>query len=64
VHFRLPSFARGVTAFVWAVVLALYVWIGLLAIGVKRAEAFIFALLAFGAIFLFVRLRGGDTPGT
>ena len=61
-HFRLPSFDPGITAFVWALVLALIIWIGLLGIGVQKATAFIVAVLSFGAIFLFVRVRGsGDT---
>lgn len=62
VHFRLPSFAPGITAFLWALVLALIIWIGLLGIGVHQATAFVVALVSFGAIFLFVRVRGsGDT---
>jgi hypothetical protein len=59
-HFRLPAFAPGVTAFVWALVLAFYVWIGLLAIGTSQPTAFIVAAVAGFFIFLFVRLRGND----
>jgi hypothetical protein len=62
-HFRLPSFDRGVTAFVWALVLSLYVWIGLLAIGVSQGTAIVVAALCLFGIFVFVRLRGGDQPG-
>jgi len=56
----MPSFDRGLTSFLWAVGLGLYVWLGMLAIGVSGATAFIFAGLSAGAIFLFVRLYGGD----
>ena len=51
------------TSFIWAVVLALFIWGGLLSVGVSKGTALVLALLSFGAIFLFVRLRGGDEPG-
>ena len=59
-HLRLPSIDPGVRAFLWALVLALYVWLGLLAIGVDSGTSLMIGLLSFGAIFLFVRLFGGD----
>jgi hypothetical protein len=61
-HLRPPSIDPGVTSFIWAFVLGLYVWLGLLAIGTSQGTALVLALLSFGAIFLFVRLRGGDEP--
>jgi hypothetical protein len=60
VHFRLPSFAPGVTAFIWAAVLAGYLWLFMLAIGVATGTALVIGLLAFSGIFLLVRLRGGE----
>ncbi len=57
-HLRPPSIDRGVTSFVWAFGLGLYIWIGLLAIGVSSATAFIVGVLSVGAIFLFVRTFG------
>jgi len=59
-HLRMPSIDRGVTSFLWALGLGLYLWLGMLAIGISGATAFIFAALAAGAIFLFVRLFGDD----
>ena len=59
-HLRLPSFDRGLTSFLWGFGLGLYLWLGMLAIGVSAATAFIFAALGGGAIFLFVRLYGAD----
>ena len=59
-HFRLPSFARGVTAFFWALGLSIYVWAGLLAIGVQQATALIVGALCVFGIFIFVRLLGED----
>jgi hypothetical protein len=61
-HLRPPSIDPGITSFIWALVLGLFIWGGLLAIGVSQATALVLALLSFGAIFLFVRLRGGDDP--
>lgn len=59
-HLRMPSFDRGLTSFLWAVGLGLYLWLGMLAIGVSGATAFIFGALSAGAIFFFVRLFGAD----
>jgi hypothetical protein len=62
VHLRPPSIDPGVTAFIWAFLFGLYVWGGLLAVGVDKGTALVLALLSFGAIFVFVRLRGRDEP--
>jgi hypothetical protein len=59
-HLRPPSIDRGVTSFLWALGLGLFVWIGLMAVGVSRGTALILGLLSFGAIFLFVRTQGED----
>ena len=61
-HLRQPSFDRGVTSFLWAFGLGLYLWLGMLAIGVGGATAFIISALAACGIFLLVRLYGGDEP--
>jgi len=55
---QLPSIDHGVISLVWAVLLGGYVWIGLLAIGIKGAVAFIFGLLTAFAVFLLVRILG------
>jgi hypothetical protein len=57
-HLRMPSIDQGVQAFIWAVFFFLLLWIGMLALEVSSATALILALVASGAIFLFVRLRG------
>ena len=61
-HLRMPSIDQGVQSFVWAAIFFLILWLGMLAVGVSQATAFILSLVAAGAIFLFVRLRGGDEP--
>ena len=61
-HFRLPSIDHGVISFAWAVALGLYVWLGLEAIGVGGATAFVIACLSAFAIFLFVRIYGEEEP--
>ena len=60
VHLRPPSIDRGVTSFLWALGLALFIWLGLLAVGVSSGTALMLGLLSFGAIFLYVRTQGGD----
>ena len=36
-HFHFPSIDAGVMAFVWALLLALYIYFGLLAVGASAA---------------------------
>ncbi len=59
---RPPSIDHGVQSFLWALGLALFVWLGLLAVGVSGATAFILAAVSGGAIFLFVRVFGEEEP--
>jgi hypothetical protein len=61
---RPPSIDPGITSFLWALFFGLFVWAGLLAIGVSQGTALVLGLLSFGAVFLFVRLYGEDTPRT
>jgi len=58
-HLRAPSIDQGVHAFGWSVVFFLYMWLGALAIEVPGGVAFVISLVTAGAIFLFVRTRGG-----
>jgi asparagine N-glycosylation enzyme membrane subunit Stt3 len=62
VHLRAPSIDQGVQAFLWALFFFLYLFLGMLAIGVAKGNAFIFSALAGFAIFLYVRIYGEDTP--
>ena len=59
VHLRPPAFSHGFTSFLWAVGLGLFVWIGLLGIGVGAGTAFLFGFLAAVGIFFYVLLYGG-----
>jgi hypothetical protein len=59
-HLRMPSFDRGLTSFLWAFFFGLYLWLGMLAIGIGGGTAFIFAWLTAAAIFLLVRIYGED----
>jgi Flp pilus assembly protein TadB len=62
-HFRAPSIDPGVMAFIWALLLAAYLYFFLLAVGTSAAFAIVIALLAFAGIWLYVRLRGEERPG-
>jgi hypothetical protein len=62
-HLRSPSVDQGVHAFAWSVVFFLYMWLGAIAIDVPTGVALVVSLVAAGAIYLFVRARGGDYPG-
>jgi hypothetical protein len=61
-HLRPPSIDPGVTSFLWALFFGLFIWAGLLAIGISQGTALVIGLLSFGGTFLFVRLQGGDDP--
>ena len=60
---RPPSIDHGVVSVLWAVGFGLFIYFGLIAIGTSGAFAFVVALLSAGAIWLFIRLRGEDSPG-
>lgn len=51
---------QGVHAFAWSIVFFLYMWLGALAIEIPGGVAFIVSAVVAAAIFLFVRLRGGE----
>jgi len=59
-----PSIDPGVMAFVWALLLSLYIYFGLLALGSSHAFSIVITLVAFAAIWLLIRLRGEDRPNT
>ena len=57
-HLRLPAIEPGVKAFVWALLLSLYLWGFLLAVGVEKGTSTVLGLISFGAMFLYVRVCG------
>ena len=59
-HLRPPSVDHGVQSFIWAAVFFLFLWFGMLAVGVSGGTAFLLALLAGVLIFLFVRTFGEE----
>ena len=61
-HLRMPSIDKGVQAFLWALVFFLYLWFGMLAVGVSGPTSFVLALVVGALIFLFVRILGDDGP--
>ena len=61
-HLRPPSIDQGIIALIWAVGLAVYIYFFLLAVGESGAICIVISLVAFAAIWLFVRLRGEDVP--
>jgi hypothetical protein len=57
-----PSIAHGVISFIWALFFGLFLYFGMVAVGVSKGTAFIFAALAAFAIFLYIRVFGEDLP--
>ena len=46
------------SAFFWAFGFFLYLWLGMIALGIAKGTAFVLSAVAGGAIFLFIRLYG------
>jgi hypothetical protein len=61
-HLRLPSIDHGIVSFLWAFALGLYLWLGMLAVGVSGGTAFLLSVVSGCAIFLFVRIYGEEEP--
>ena len=61
-HLRPPSIDKGVSAFLWSFGFFLYMWLGMMSVGVGGMTAFILSAVAAGAIFLFIRIYGEDRP--
>ena len=59
---RPPSIDPGVTSFLWALGLGVYIWAGLLAVGVSKPTSFIIAAVAAFGIFFAVRVFGEEEP--
>jgi hypothetical protein len=59
VHLRAPAHSQGFSSFLWGLGLGLFVWSGLLAIGIGGGAAFLFALLTGIGIFFLVLRFGG-----
>ena len=57
---RPPSFDHGVISFVWAAFFTLFIWVGLLSVGVTQATAVLLAVVAGFLIFLYVRVYGEE----
>jgi hypothetical protein len=61
-HLRPPSIAHGVVSFIWGFLLGLYIWLGMLAVGVSGGTAFVLGAVSGAAIFLYVRIYGVEEP--
>jgi hypothetical protein len=59
-HLRPPSVDHGVQSFLWAALFFLYLWFGMLAVGISSATSFVLALVFGALIFLFIRIFGED----
>jgi hypothetical protein len=59
-HLRPPAFSPGFTSLLWGVGLGIFIWLGLLAIGISSGTAFLFGVVAAVLIFFYVRLFGAD----
>jgi hypothetical protein len=61
-HLRPPSIDKGVTSFLWAFGLGLFLWFGMRAVGVENGTAFLMAAVAAFGIFFYIRIFGEERP--
>ena len=61
-HVAHRASTKASSAFLWAFGFFLYLWLGMIAVGVGKGTSFILAAVASGAIFLFIRIYGEDRP--
>ena len=61
-HLRPPSIAHGVLSFIWGLVFGLYVWLGMLAVGISGATSFIVGAVVGAGTFFYVRIYGVEEP--
>ena len=59
---RPPAFSHGVASLLWGLLLGLFIWGGLSAVGVSAATAFILGAVGGAAIFLYVLAYGEERP--
>jgi hypothetical protein len=59
---RPPSIDHGVVSFLWAFWLAVFIWAGLLAVGISQPTAVIVGGVAGFLIFVYVRIYGEEEP--
>jgi hypothetical protein len=59
---RPPSIDHGVISFLWAFGLAVFIWAGLLAVGISQPTAVIVGAVAGFLIFVYVRIYGEEEP--
>jgi hypothetical protein len=60
VHLRPPSIDPGTSAGLWGVGLGLFIFLGMISLGVSHVVSLIVGALSAFAIFLYVRLYGRD----
>jgi hypothetical protein len=58
----MPAFSHGLVSLLWAIVFAVYILFGGMAVGFSQADSFIAAVVAGAGIFLYVRIYGEDEP--
>jgi len=59
---RPPAISHGITSFLWALFLGLFIWIGGQAVGIAAGISFIAGAVGGFLIFLYVRIYGEDEP--
>ena len=60
---RPPAIGQGAAAFLWAVGLGLFVFVGMLAISISKATSIVVSIIAAAAIFFAILLFGANAAG-
>jgi hypothetical protein len=59
---RPPAIGQGTQAFLWAVALGGFIYVGMLAISISKPTSIVTAVVCALIIFFAVRLFGADSP--
>ena len=61
-HLRAPAWSQNVVAFVWAVSLAAFVFIGMLGLSISMGTSIVTSIVCAGIIFWAVAKFGANAP--
>jgi hypothetical protein len=60
---RAPAIAQSTAAFLWAIGLGLFVFVGMLSISISKPTSIVVSIMSAAVIFFAVLLFGANAPG-
>jgi hypothetical protein len=60
---RAPALGHGTVAFLWAIGLGLFIFLGMLSISISKGTSIVVSIVSAFVIYFAVLLFGADAPG-